>query len=208
MRRLEDELLELGGDIAEALENVPVPATLLTPDGTIRWQNKASIDFRGNHVGERFAELVAPDEQDEVRDRLTRMICHGEPAEMTIEVRDAHGGYTPVQLSAVPVREGGAIVAIFGVGHVAERPPFTHVPGISLTGRQLNVLRLLSEGASTDEIASRLSLSVTTVRNHIANLLAALGVHSRLQAVVAASKAGLLEPLRTSTDDAPPTSEP
>src|SRR6202041_1423359 len=100
--------------------------------------------------------------------------------------------------------EGGAIVGIFGVGHVAERPPFERVPGINLTGRQLDVLRLLSEGASTDEIASRLGLSPTTVRNHIANVLAALGVHSRLQAVVAASKAGLLEPLGASTDDEPP----
>jgi DNA-binding NarL/FixJ family response regulator len=62
-----------------------------------------------------------------------------------------------------------------------------------LTHRQLEVLRLLAEGRSTCEIAAQLGLSQTTVRNYVANLLAALGVHSRLQAVVAARKLGLIE---------------
>jgi DNA-binding NarL/FixJ family response regulator len=63
-----------------------------------------------------------------------------------------------------------------------------------LTPRQLEVLRLLSEGRSTAEIATELGLRETTVRNYIANLLAALGVHTRLQAVIAAGKTGLIEP--------------
>lgn len=63
-----------------------------------------------------------------------------------------------------------------------------------LTKRQLEVLTLLAEGRSTNEIATELSLSTTTVRNHVACLLAALGVHTRLQAVVAAMRAGLVDP--------------
>ena len=63
---------------------------------------------------------------------------------------------------------------------------------ISLTKRQLEVLRLLAEGKSTDEITAELGVSRTTARNHIANLLAALGAHSRLQAVVIARRAGIL----------------
>ena len=62
-----------------------------------------------------------------------------------------------------------------------------------LTRRQLQVLRLLAEGKSTEEIAGELGLSPTTVRNYIAGLLAALGAHNRLQAVVAARRAGLLD---------------
>jgi DNA-binding NarL/FixJ family response regulator len=61
-----------------------------------------------------------------------------------------------------------------------------------LTRRQLEVLRLLAEGESTAQIAVDLGLSHTTVRNYIANLLTALGVHNRLQAVIAARKAGIL----------------
>jgi DNA-binding NarL/FixJ family response regulator len=58
------------------------------------------------------------------------------------------------------------------------------------------VLRLLSKGRSTAEIATELGLRQTTIRNHIASLLAALalGVHTRLQAVIAARKACLIEP--------------
>jgi DNA-binding NarL/FixJ family response regulator len=63
-----------------------------------------------------------------------------------------------------------------------------------LTTRQLVVLRLLAAGRSTAEIAADLGLSQTTVRNYVANLLAALGAHTRLQAVIAARKAGLIEP--------------
>jgi DNA-binding NarL/FixJ family response regulator len=63
-----------------------------------------------------------------------------------------------------------------------------------LTTRQLEVLRLLASGRSTAEIAAELGLSTTTVRNYIANMLVALGVHSRLQAVIAAREAGLIDP--------------
>jgi two-component system response regulator DesR len=63
----------------------------------------------------------------------------------------------------------------------------------SLTKRQLEILRLLAEGKSTDEIATELGLTRTTVRNYIATLLAALGAHSRLQAVVVAREAGILD---------------
>ena len=77
-------------------------------------------------------------------------------------------------------------------------PPFESDPLSTLphlTKRQLEVLRLLAEGRSTAEIASELGLRRTTVRNYIAKLLAALGVHTRLQAVIAARKAGLIEVL-------------
>lgn len=63
---------------------------------------------------------------------------------------------------------------------------------ILLTRRQLDVLRRLADGKSTDEIAAELAVSRATARNHIANLLAALGAHSRLQAVAIARRAGIL----------------
>jgi len=63
----------------------------------------------------------------------------------------------------------------------------------AVTARQLDVLRLLADGRSTGDIATELGLSQTTVRNHVAGLMAALGVHTRLQAVIAAKRAGLLD---------------
>ena len=64
---------------------------------------------------------------------------------------------------------------------------------IQLTKRQLDVLRLLAMGRSTAEIATELGLSKTTVRNYVANVLSAFGVHTRLQAVIAARKAGFVD---------------
>jgi DNA-binding CsgD family transcriptional regulator len=193
MSSLDAELLELGGDITAALEDVQLPASLLDRNGEIRWQNKASISLRGDRVGTDFTALVAPKERPDARDLITRILCRGEPAELTLDVATREGTYSRIQLSAVPVRGGGTVVAVFGLGHPAptqtSRNPLT---ATKLTGRQAEILHLLADGRSTDEIASQLSLSITTVRNHIANLIAALGVHSRLQAVVAASKAGLL----------------
>jgi DNA-binding CsgD family transcriptional regulator len=63
-----------------------------------------------------------------------------------------------------------------------------------LTGRQLEVLRLLAAGESNAEIAARLSLSVKTVDHHVSALLAKLGVDSRRQAVAAARRLGVVLP--------------
>jgi DNA-binding CsgD family transcriptional regulator/tetratricopeptide (TPR) repeat protein len=63
-----------------------------------------------------------------------------------------------------------------------------------LTDRQLQVLALLAEGATNAEIAARLYLSRRTVDNHVAALLARLGVRSRHDALEAATGMGLLAP--------------
>jgi DNA-binding NarL/FixJ family response regulator len=63
-----------------------------------------------------------------------------------------------------------------------------------LTVREREVLRLLTEGASTREIASALFISVNTARNHVQRVIGKLGTHSRLGAVAAARRAGMLEP--------------
>lgn len=196
MSSLEDELLELGADITPALEDVHVPAALLDRNGILLWQNKASIALRGDRVGTSWTELAPPDEQPGARDVLTRILCRGEPAELTLPLANADGSYTSVDFSGVPVLGGGSVVAIFGLGqHPAPKELPARPPAdTNLTPRQLEILRLLADGCSTHEIASKLYLSPTTVRNHVANVLAALGVHSRLQAVVAAKRAGLLDP--------------
>ena len=54
------------------------------------------------------------------------------------------------------------------------------------------MLDLVSEGLSNAAIAERLVVSVHTVRNHIANLSAKLGAHSKLEALAIAVREGLL----------------
>ncbi|GAB4528767.1 MAG: hypothetical protein Kow0063_05210 [Anaerolineae bacterium] len=61
-----------------------------------------------------------------------------------------------------------------------------------LTEREREVLSLLAQGLSTRNIAHSLSISPSTVRNHVQNILHKLNVHSRLEAVVYAHEQGLV----------------
>jgi DNA-binding NarL/FixJ family response regulator len=52
-----------------------------------------------------------------------------------------------------------------------------------LTHREIQLLQAMAEGASTRELAQRLFISQRTVQTHVKNILAKLGVHSKLEAV-------------------------
>jgi NarL family two-component system response regulator LiaR len=62
-----------------------------------------------------------------------------------------------------------------------------------LTDREMDVLRQLAGGRSTEQIADALYISVLTVRSHVKSILAKLGVHSKLEAVTYALGRGLVE---------------
>ena len=74
----------------------------------------------------------------------------------------------------------------------ALRAPGADASVPEITRREAQVLRLLACGASNATIAETLGISATTVRNHIEHLLAKLGVHSKLEAVVYAARSGLV----------------
>jgi DNA-binding NarL/FixJ family response regulator len=61
-----------------------------------------------------------------------------------------------------------------------------------LSTRELDVLRLLADGLSAAEIGSRIHLSESTVKSHLAKIYQKLGVTNRAQALVTAMRVGLL----------------
>ncbi len=65
--------------------------------------------------------------------------------------------------------------------------------GADLTPRERDVLRLLAEGFPNKEIGRRLFVSEKTVKTHVSNILAKLGVQDRTQAALAAVRLRLLE---------------
>jgi DNA-binding CsgD family transcriptional regulator len=194
MSELAQELDELGGDVTTALEEILVPSALVDRRGLIRWQNRASRAQDGDRSDESFLSLLPPDLAAEAESLLSKILSSGRAAELPLRVRLPDGRVELREISAAPVHDGGNIVGVFGLSTRAPTgsPPVEATAGSDLTRRQREVLALLAKGMSTDEIAAELGIGTTTVRNHVANLIAALGVHTRLQAVIAASRAGLI----------------
>lgn len=66
-------------------------------------------------------------------------------------------------------------------------------PGLKLTERELEVLRLVAKGMNNREVAKELFISENTVKNHVRNILEKLQLHSRMEAVMYAMKEKLLD---------------
>jgi DNA-binding NarL/FixJ family response regulator len=62
-----------------------------------------------------------------------------------------------------------------------------------LTRREKEVLALLADGQTTQDVALALSISVMTVQSHVKNVLAKLGVHSKVEAIRYAWRSGVLD---------------
>jgi DNA-binding NarL/FixJ family response regulator len=73
-----------------------------------------------------------------------------------------------------------------------EQPARAGPEAARLTAREQEVLRLMGEGLDPNAIAERLVLSVYTARGHVKNVMMKLGAHTQLEAVVLATKSGLL----------------
>jgi DNA-binding NarL/FixJ family response regulator len=70
-------------------------------------------------------------------------------------------------------------------------------PVDSLTDREREILMLLAHGLSNAELGARLFLSEPTIKTHLSSVFRKLGVRDRVQAVIAAYDAGLVEPSRS-----------
>jgi NarL family two-component system response regulator LiaR len=98
--------------------------------------------------------------------------------ELAHAIRAAHAGRATLSAEATQV-------IVRGTGQPPE-------PGFDLTVREREVLVLLVEGLTNDQIAARLTVSPSTIKSHVSNILTKLGVASRTEAVTLALRQGLV----------------
>jgi ATP/maltotriose-dependent transcriptional regulator MalT len=103
---------------------------------------------------------------------------------------EAHAVLEEVRELCAPL---GAELALGRAAELEKKLPggARHAPA-GLTGRELEILRLVAQGMSNQEIATSLVLSEHTVHRHVANVLGKLGVSSRAAAVAQAARLDLL----------------
>ena len=99
-------------------------------------------------------------------------------------------GYLLKDVSAAALAEairaahlGRATLSPDAAQALVETTKQSSTPGLGLTERELEVLALMVEGLNNTQIAGRLTVSPSTIKSHVSNILSKLGVTSRTEAV-------------------------
>jgi PAS domain S-box-containing protein len=181
-------------DLLALLDDLEVTAYTADKEGRITWVSPTVVKLLGYSpaeiVGREPDHFVPNDGLARARGQLERKLDGA--AELTVYEVTAlakDGSRVPIQIVSAPLLEQGKIVGARGLA--IRRREMT--PALqALTPRQFEVLQLLAEGLTTTAIAAQLAISEETARNHIRGVLAALNCHSRLEAVAAARRFGLI----------------
>jgi PAS domain S-box-containing protein len=173
------------------LQHVGVPCALADRNGVYVWANDAFLETFGDVRGRRATETVMPESRAEVARQLVRKLNGEQVTEYEVDALLADGRIVRTGISSVRIESPLFGAAVFGISIPRAAPRFGH-ERTHLTPRQHEVLQLLAGGASTDQIAAELQLSLHTIRNFVRQILQSLRVHSRLEAVVKAQRLGLL----------------
>lgn len=178
-------------DLTETLGRLGLPSVVVSREGRITWMNDASRVLFGDLEGViSLGATVAPEHAPVAWREFERKLDGAPFTNYEIEVVTRDGQRVRAEVSSVPIPGDDPDRAVFAVAWLERHPP--RAVDADLTPRQKQVLQLLAEGRSTEQIAAELHLSTETVRNHVRHLLKGLGAHSRLEAVVVARRRGLI----------------
>ena len=188
-----DELRRIAPDISPSVARLPMPAYILDRNGVVRWLNMAAVREFGDMRGKRITQIVEPEYAARARQEFAaKLLGTQQSTEETVAVRTADGRRVKVDISSTQLLQQGSIVGVFGLADPTGEPPRVTTSSVELTPRQLDVLRYVASGYSTEHIAKTLGISIETVRNHVRGLMGRLGVHTRLEAVIRGHELGLV----------------
>jgi len=97
-----------------------------------------------------------------------------------------------IESAVLAVNAGLVVTTPTSLAGLLPPPPITQELTEPLSGRELEVLDLMTEGLSNKLIAHRLNISEHTVKTHVASIFAKLGASSRTEAVSQAIRRGLV----------------
>jgi DNA-binding CsgD family transcriptional regulator len=187
------ELQRIAPDLAPSIAQLAMPAYILDRNGVVRWLNRAALTEFGDLRGKRIGQIVDREFAALARQEFAaKLLGTVETTEATVTVLTADGRRASVDISSTQLLQQGTIVGVFGLADPSKAPPPPRGASPELTPRQLDVLRRLADGQSTESISNALGVSKETVRNHVRGVLSRLGVHSRLEAVLRAHELELV----------------
>jgi DNA-binding CsgD family transcriptional regulator len=194
-------------DIPEWVHELAMPVWVTTSDGTISYLNPRAETLIGHSAAAcaghpchlvisgrtlEGAPLCVP------RCRVRRLASrHQEMAPIPMRVAAAGGGQREVTVVVIHATDHQLVHCVVdAVTHARLREFIDHVARRAmhdtmrrrmqndiLTPREREILLLLEQGVTQKEIAARLIVSYTTVRNHVQHILGKLGVHSIMEAI-------------------------
>lgn len=203
-KTIEDTVSTSAGELQDVdlwlVDTLAVPASLHDVQGRFVHMNvaaeRASGRSKAQLLGRHYTELLPPEARQKVVTQFRRAAERGEPADFETVFTDASGSLRGVRAQHLPLRSRDAIVGVlilaFDVGPAPAAELVGSEPEPRLTPRQREILDLMASGLSTSEIAKKLALSTETVRNHVRGVFRELRVHTRLEAIAAARRLGLL----------------
>jgi PAS domain S-box-containing protein len=190
---VQKELQRIAPDLSPSIARLPMPAYILDRNGVVRWLNMAAVREFGDMRGKRISQIVEPEYTTKARQEFaSKILGTVQATEGTVAVRTADGRRVEVDISSTQLLQQGSIVGVFGLADPTGEPARVETNSVHLTPRQLDVLRYVASGHSTESIAKSLGISVETVRNHVRGLMGRLGVHTRLEAVIRGHELGIV----------------
>ena len=138
--------------------------------------------------------------------KIIMLTVSDEEADLYEAVKSGASGYLLKDSSIEEVAQGIRVVAdgqslispsmaakLIDEFKTMSKPDRDTGPALKLTERELEVLRLVAKGLSNRDVATQLAISENNVKNHVRNILEKLQLHSRMEAVMYAVRAKLVE---------------
>jgi len=179
----------------DMIESIPAGVIITDMEGRIVDLNRAATEQTGytseDVIGKTPLEVgIGKGEMVKVMDSLIKLFS-GESvrgAEYHVIRKDGTEFPVIVDISVMKDAEGNPMSGIVVLKDITEREETESLLG----DRQLNILRMIADGTTTSEIATRLSLSEATIKRDVRDILDKFNVRNRSEAVAEAYKRNLV----------------